>query len=415
VATGIANPNGVSSTLTYDLADRLTRITHAQRMTTLEDIQYVVNAVGNRTSMTDSAGTTTWTYDNLDRLTNVSYPNGDMVAYGYDKVGNRISHTVNGTPKTNTFDDADRMTASGTDTYTYDANGNQTGKTVGSVTTTYTYDPLDRLTGISGPVTASYASNGDGLRVSKTVGGATTRFTWDVLGIGQVIGDGNEYVWGVGLISQVTVGGTATYAQQDGLGSVRLLTDAMGAAVGTKQYDAFGAARSTIGVTLPFGYTGEQEDAESGLVYLRARHLDPNSGRFTSLDLIPGTLEDPLTQNAYTYAENDPVNRVDPTGLSSCMAFRIPWPPKLPWSLPTKCGACKSVCQNAINNVTGIAACGMLCWGVMGPTAYSICMGACTTGNAVIPPGPGSVLICRFVCRGVCSKGPAPVRFEPVT
>jgi YD repeat-containing protein len=68
-------------------------------------------AVRNRTSMTNSTGTTTWTYDNLDRLTNVAYPNGDTVAYGYDTVGNRTSHTVNGVAKTNTFDDANRMTA----------------------------------------------------------------------------------------------------------------------------------------------------------------------------------------------------------------------------------------------------------------------------------------------------------------
>jgi YD repeat-containing protein len=35
-------------------------------------------------------------YNAIDRLTNVSYPNGDTTVYGYDKVGNRTSHTVNG-------------------------------------------------------------------------------------------------------------------------------------------------------------------------------------------------------------------------------------------------------------------------------------------------------------------------------
>jgi RHS repeat-associated protein len=313
--TGVATPNGVSSTLAYDIADRLTSITHVKGMTTLEDIQYVVNAVGNRTQMTDSVGTTNWTYDNLDRLTNVSYPNGDTVAYGYDKVGNRTSHTINGVVKMNSFDDANRMTASGTDSYTYDANGNQTSKTIGSVTTTYSYDALDRLTGISGPVTASYAYNGDGLRVSKTVGGTTTRFTWDVLGIGQVIADGNEYVWGHGLVGQVTAGGTATYAHADGLGSIRLLTDAMGAVVGTKQYDAFGAARSTTGLTLPFGYTGEQEGAESGLVYLRARFMDPQTARFAGKDPWPGYAVDPSSQHSYTYGRNNPNRWTDPSGL----------------------------------------------------------------------------------------------------
>jgi RHS repeat-associated protein len=314
--TGIATPNGVNSTLAYDLADRLTRIAHVQGMTTLEDIQYVVNAVGNRTSMTDSAGTTTWTYDNLDRLTNVSYPNGDTVAYGYDKVGNRTSHTMNGSPKTNAFDDANRLTASGTDTYTYDANGNQTSKTSGGVTTTFSYDALDRLVGVSGPVTASYSYNGDGLRVSKTIGGNTTPFSWGAIDLPRVISDGTEYVWGAGLIGQVTGGGTPTYAHADGLGSIRLLTDAMGTVVGTRQYDAFGAARSTSGTTLPFGYTGEQEDAESGLVYLRARYLDPATGRFLSRDPYPGQMPDPAGQHGYTYAHNQPTVWTDPSGES---------------------------------------------------------------------------------------------------
>ena len=76
--------------------------------------------------------------------------------------------------------------------------------------------------GISGPVTASYASHGDGLRVRKTVGGATTRCTCDVLKLPVVLAaDGDEYVWGQGLIGQVTSTGTARYAHADGLGRVR--------------------------------------------------------------------------------------------------------------------------------------------------------------------------------------------------
>jgi RHS repeat-associated protein len=324
--SSIALPNGVTSTLSYDIADWLTRLTHARGMTTLEDIQYVLNAVGNRTQMTDSAGTTSWTYDALDRLTNASYPNGDAVAYGYDAVGNRVSHTINGVPKMNTFDLANRMTASGSDTYSFDANGNQLTKTSGGTTTTYAYDALDRLTGITGPVTASYTSNGDGLRVRKVTGGTTTTYAWDVLGLPVVLSDGDEYVWGHGLIGRVAAGTTATYAQADGLGSVRLLTDGTGAVVGTRQYDAFGAARAQTGISLPFGYTGEQEDAESGLVYLRARYLDPSSGRFISEDPVAGGLAEPLSLHAYTYVWNSPLVWVDPTGEDPDQPLFAPGP-----------------------------------------------------------------------------------------
>ena len=63
--------------------------------------------------MTDSAGTTVWTYDSLNRLTQATYPNGDVTGYTYDGVGNRLTHTVNGVTTTNTYDSANRMSASG--------------------------------------------------------------------------------------------------------------------------------------------------------------------------------------------------------------------------------------------------------------------------------------------------------------
>ncbi len=268
---------------------------------------------GSWTQLVDSSGTTSYNYDDLYRLTEVDYPNSDVVSYGYDAVGNRTSLTVNGTTTTNTFDAANELTASGSDTYSYDDNGNLTSKTVSSVTTAYGYDALNQLTSISGPVSASYVYNGDGLRVSKTVSSTTTNYTWDQTGIGQVISDGNDYVWGLGLISQIT-SGTPTYAHSDGLGDTRLLTDSSGSVVGTQEYDAFGVTRSQSGTQLPFTYTGEQVDPESGLVYLRNRYLDPATGRFMT--------PDPLSflgsgVNLYAYVGGDPINSIDPSGAFS--------------------------------------------------------------------------------------------------
>ena len=148
----------------------------------------------------------------------------------------------------------------------------------------------------------------------------TTNYTWDPAGIGTVLGDGNEYVWGQGLISQVASGGT-TYSQADGLGSVRLLTDGSGNSAGTAQYDAYGASRGQTGTQLPFGFAGEQTDGESGLSYLRARYDDPTSGRFLSRDPFPGRIEDPASQNAYPYVQDSPLRWTDETGacLPACL------------------------------------------------------------------------------------------------
>ena len=56
-----------------------------------------------------------------------------------------------------------------------------------------------------------------------------------------------------------------------------------------------------------YGFTGRENDNESGLMHYRARSYDPMVGRFTSRDPV-------LNSNLYFYADNDPVNLTDPTG-----------------------------------------------------------------------------------------------------
>jgi RHS repeat-associated protein len=69
--------------------------------------------------------------------------------------------------------------------------------------------------------------------------------------------------------------------------------------------------RWSEGSPLDQGYCGSlqhRRDAESGLVYMRARYYEPWTGRFLS--------EDPAMDGAnwYVYCANDPVNSVDPSG-----------------------------------------------------------------------------------------------------
>ena len=63
-----------------------------------------------------------------------------------------------------------------------------------------------------------------------------------------------------------------------------------------------------------WGYNGEEYIEEVGLQYLRQRHYSPETGAFTSQDTNEGDLTNPLSQNRYIYAENDPVNGNDPGG-----------------------------------------------------------------------------------------------------
>lgn len=64
----------------------------------------------------------------------------------------------------------------------------------------------------------------------------------------------------------------------------------------------------------PFGYAGEMED-QNGLVYLRARYYNRNTGTFLSIDPFEGNINNPMSLNGYAYAYGNPVNLVDPSGM----------------------------------------------------------------------------------------------------
>lgn len=51
--------------------------------------------------------------------------------------------------------------------------------------------------------------------------------------------------------------------------------------------------------------------------YLRQRYYDTETGRFTRRDTYEGTLEDPMSLHKYLYAHANPVNYIDPSGLST--------------------------------------------------------------------------------------------------
>ena len=59
----------------------------------------------------------------------------------------------------------------------------------------------------------------------------------------------------------------------------------------------------------------EREEAHGGpRLYAQARYLDPNTGRFLSLDPVQGSLAEPLSTQGFTYAHANPTRFTDPTG-----------------------------------------------------------------------------------------------------
>ena len=72
-----------------------------------------------------------------------------------------------------------------------------------------------------------------------------------------------------------------------------------------------------------FLVTGEYLDPNTGYYYLRARWLNPDTGRFVSTDPHPGVIFDPPTLHRYLYSINDPVNRIDPGGQFSMASVSV--------------------------------------------------------------------------------------------
>ncbi|MCU0329109.1 MAG: RHS repeat-associated core domain-containing protein [Chitinophagales bacterium] len=83
-------------------------------------------------------------------------------------------------------------------------------------------------------------------------------------------------------------------------------------------YDAFGQIIQQVGTTEnKYLFAGEQRDTATGLDYLRARYLNPSTGRFVSRDTFVGDWNSPVTLHRYLYANANPVMFVDPSGLTS--------------------------------------------------------------------------------------------------
>ena len=95
-----------------------------------------------------------------------------------------------------------------------------------------------------------------------------------------------------------------------------MLANGTGQTTDTWTYDAWGETTSRTGVTEnDYQYAGERFDRTTELYQLRARYLDPKTGTFLSLDPYQGNRHDPASLHKYMYANANPVNNVDPTGM----------------------------------------------------------------------------------------------------
>jgi YD repeat-containing protein len=159
------------------------------------------------TGITQGTASIPIAYDNADRRTSLTLPNGILLTYTYDSdsrvtamiwtlgstaVGdleyqydadNRVIQKTGSFAQTklpaavsnNTFNAANEMTAFNGTPQTYDANGNLTN----DGTNTYTWDARNHLTAIAGSSSATFAYDPLRRRDQKTINGVSTQFLYD--------------------------------------------------------------------------------------------------------------------------------------------------------------------------------------------------------------------------------------------
>jgi len=200
------------------------------------------------------------------------------------------------------------------------------------VTTTMTWDFRNKMIRYqSGEVDIRYRYDGDGTRVAKhnmTTGESITYLFDHNLALPQLIleldNNGNPRAaytrdsFGA-LIAQTRdpeSPNPATFCYAfNAIGTTGSLTDASGAVTDAYIMDAWGnLLKCHCATENPFQYDGQLGyyfDHDVGINLLGTRWYASPWGRFLSFDPLP-------SENLYEYANDNPVNRLDPYGLQSC-------------------------------------------------------------------------------------------------
>jgi RHS repeat-associated protein len=271
---------------------------------------YAFDADSNRTALAsypaDGSGNcspsttptvTTWAHDAADRTTNTGYT--------YDPMGRATAIPA---PDTS-------VGGSGTVTLSYFADDMVHSENDGTNTDTFALDPASRL--------LSMTDSSTGATTTKVYAGPSDSPAWLSSSTGSWSRNVTDIAGNLAAIQTGTAAGQAALQIVNPHGDVvATLTDATSGATAVTAYfesTEFGAPRAANTVKpAHYGwFGGKRRDSGdiTGLVLMGARLYDPYTGRFTSVDPVPGG-----SANDYDYCDQDPINGLDLTGTNNLAA-----------------------------------------------------------------------------------------------
>jgi RHS repeat-associated protein len=350
---------------------------------TLADLSYVLKGSGRiETRSLDTPGVhreQLFTYDAMQRLQSVTASqNGGSTAadvFEYSPSGRLLSRSSQGSYAYQALQPHAVSSAAGV-SFTYDGRGNQVTRSGVSVpgarqeVQRYTsFDlPALVLVGPEGEPTARYRSaySADQERIvlreeeegteivtpgpyyeRLTDGSGNVRHVYRIGFDGESIAE-RTFEEGTGVVG-------TRYLHRDERGSVIFTTNEDGVPSAVQDFDILGSVDGGS-LETPVNYTGKRLDKKFGLLVMGVRMYDPGIGLFTTPDALLVSSERATGLNPYAYANNDPVNFRDPTGL--CAA---PY-----WEGDTQV---VTVCESASDSATWTSTMWMRgAWGGLQPT-----------------------------------------------
>jgi RHS repeat-associated protein len=291
-------PSGHNHVFTYDPLNRLTTLS--------EGTNWLQESGGHVVAAAPGDTLQSYAYNTIGNITNKS----DIGDYTYAGTGYANPHaptTINGV--THTYDNNGNLTSDGTWTHTWDYRNRLASSGNGVATTTYSYDEKGERARMDDGTTVFHYAN-DLFQTDDSPSIPTKHI---FLPSGQLIA----------TVKGSDEDATLSYVHADHLGSTQAVTANGGTREQFLDYWPYGQTRVSEQYTADNEkrqFIGEVFDGETGLSYLNARYYNSAQGQFLSEDPVflgdpkSQVLTDPQSLNSYSYANDNPVVKSDPSG-----------------------------------------------------------------------------------------------------